>query len=38
MEIKRIDMKRHIKPKLIKTFTSLYLGKYCKHRNFSLTY
>ena len=38
MEIKRIDMKRHIKPKLIKTFTSLYLGKYCKHNNFSLTY
>ena len=38
MEIKRIDMKRHIKPKLIKTFTSLYLGKHCKHHNFSLTY
>ena len=38
MEMKRIDMKRHIKPKLIKTFTSLYLGKYCKHHNFSFTY
>lgn len=38
MAIKRIDMKRHIKPKLIKTFTSLYLGKHCKHHNFSLTY
>lgn len=37
MAIKRIDMKRHIKPKLIKSFTSLYLGKYCKQHNFSLT-